>query len=95
MSISIRDLHTIEEYRQVVDLERVVWGFTDMGDMITVPVFIITVKRGAILLGAFDSDGRMVGFAYSLVAMKDGRRRSGRTCSPWCPSTEAPASGAS
>lgn len=73
MSITIRDLHTIDEYRQVVDLERAVWGYTDMADVITVPVFIITVKRGAILLGAFEPQGRMVGFAYSLVGIKDGR----------------------
>lgn len=69
--ITIRDLHTIDEYRQVVDLEQAVWGYTDLADVVTVPVFIITVKRGAILLGAFDAS-RMVGFAYSLVGMKDG-----------------------
>lgn len=73
MSISIRDLHTIDEFQQVVDLERVVWGYTDLGDVVTVPVFIITVKRGAILLGAFDEREQMVGFAYSLVGIKDGR----------------------
>jgi predicted GNAT superfamily acetyltransferase len=71
-SITIRDLHTIDEYRQVVELERTVWGFTDTSDVVTVPVFIITVKRGAILLGAFDPDNRMIGFAYALVGMKDG-----------------------
>lgn len=72
MAITIRDLHTIEEFRQVVDVERAVWGYSDLSDVVTVPVFIITVKRGAILLGAYDR-GRMAGFAYSLVGMKDGR----------------------
>ncbi|MFN2446550.1 MAG: hypothetical protein ABR606_13325 [Vicinamibacterales bacterium] len=70
--ITLRDLHTIDEYRQVVDLERAIWGYTDLADVVTVPVFIITVKRGAILVGAFGAS-RMVGFAYSLVGMKDGR----------------------
>ncbi len=73
MSILIRDLHTIDEFRQVVELERAVWGYTDLADVVTVPVFIITVKRGAILVGAFDERGGMVGFVYSLVGMKDGR----------------------
>lgn len=70
--VEIRDLHTLDDYRAVVDLEREIWGYTDPGDIITVPVFIITVKRGGILIGAFDGR-RMVGFAFSLVGMKDGR----------------------
>ena len=35
-------------------------------------MFIFTVKRGAILIGAFDEPDRMIGFAYSVVGMKDG-----------------------
>src|SRR5688572_23750103 len=69
--ITLRDLHSIPEYQQVVALERKIWGYTDDADVITVPVFIITVKRGAILIGAFDDD-RMIGFVYSLVGVKNG-----------------------
>ena len=71
--IQIRDLHTIEEFRQVVDLEREIWGYTDNADMVGVPVFIFTVHRGAKLIGAFDPAGRMVGFAYAVVGMKAGK----------------------
>ena len=71
--IQLRDLHGIDDYRAVVDLERAIWGYTDMADVVTVPVFIITVKRGGILVGAFDGPERMIGFAYSIVGMKDGR----------------------
>jgi predicted GNAT superfamily acetyltransferase len=73
MAIQIRDLHGIPDYQTVVDLERAIWGYTDWTDVVTVPVFIITVKRGGILLGAFDGPDRMIGFAYSIVGMKDGR----------------------
>lgn len=69
----IRDLKTIDEFRQVVALEHAIWGYTDSGDVVTVPVFIFTVKRGATLIGAFDANNRMVGFAYAVVGMKDGR----------------------
>lgn len=72
-SITIRELHTYEEFKQVVELERAVWGFSDPFDMVPPVVFTITVKRGAILLGAFDEQGRMIGFSYSLVGMKDGK----------------------
>lgn len=70
--IRIRHLTTIDEFRQVVALEQAIWGYTDLGDIVTVPVFIFTVKRGATLIGAFDED-RMVGFAYAVVGMKDGQ----------------------
>jgi predicted GNAT superfamily acetyltransferase len=71
MAVHIRDLHSLDDYRAVVALEQEIWGYTDPGDIITVPVFIITVKRGGILVGAFDDTSRMVGFAFSLVGMKD------------------------
>ena len=71
--LQIRDLTTIEEFRQVVALEQAIWGYTDPGDIVTVPVFIFTVHRGATLLGAITPEGRMVGFAYGVVGMKDGR----------------------
>jgi predicted GNAT superfamily acetyltransferase len=69
----IRDLTTIAEFRQVLDLERDIWGYTDHADMVGVPVFIFTVHRGATLIGAFTPDERMVGFAYAVVGMKGGR----------------------
>ena len=68
--LRFRDLHTADEFRQVMALEQEVWGFTDLNDMVTVPVFTITTKRGAILIGAFDAAERMVGFVYSIVGMK-------------------------
>ena len=68
----IRDLHTLPEFRAVVELERRIWGYTDSADLVTVPVFIITVKRGGILIGAFSRD-EMIGFAFSIVGVKNGR----------------------
>jgi predicted GNAT superfamily acetyltransferase len=73
MNVQIRDLHGLDDYRAVVALEQEIWGYTDIADIVTVPVFIITVKRGGILVGAFDQTDRMVGFAFSIVGMKDGR----------------------
>jgi predicted GNAT superfamily acetyltransferase len=70
--IQIRDLTEIDEFRQVVGLEKAIWGYTDEGDLVTVPVFIFTVHRGATLIGAFDGE-RMIGFAYAVVGMKQGK----------------------
>src|SRR5918993_3104476 len=72
-TVEIRDLTTIEEFRQVVALEQAIWGYTDTADLVTVPVFIFTVHRGATLLGAVEPSGRMVGFAYAVMGRKDRR----------------------
>lgn len=69
----IRPLTTIQECRQVADLERVVWGYADAEDVVPPPVLIVSIKRGGILLGAFDDRSVMKGFVYAIPAIKDGR----------------------
>ena len=71
--MQIRALTTFDECRQVVALEKEVWGYTDAEDVVPAPVLIVGVKRGAILLGAFDAAGAMKGFVYSIPAVKDGK----------------------
>jgi len=71
--VTIRELTTIDDCRLVAALEREVWGYTDSEDVVPPPVLIIAVKRGGILLGAFDDDEAMKGFVYSIPALKDGR----------------------
>lgn len=71
MTIEFRDLHSLDDYRTVVALEKQVWG-VDYEDVVCLPILAVTVKRGGILIGAFD-DGRMVGFVYSLPGIKDGK----------------------
>jgi predicted GNAT superfamily acetyltransferase len=74
----IRDLTTIDEFKQVVELEKTIWGYTDSSDMVGVPVFIFTVHRGAVLIGALTPPAgpwpeKLVGFAYAVAGMKAGR----------------------
>jgi predicted GNAT superfamily acetyltransferase len=69
----IRPLTTLDDCRRVAELERIVWGYTDAEDVVPPPVLIVSIKRGGILLGAFDDDGAMKGFVYSIPAVKDGR----------------------
>lgn len=69
----IRPLTTLDDCRRVADLERVVWGYADAEDVVPPPVLIVSIKRGGILLGAFDDAGVMQGFVYSLPGLKDGR----------------------
>jgi predicted GNAT superfamily acetyltransferase len=71
MSLSFRDLTTLDDFAAVVDLERRIWG-PGYDEVVPVPILAVTVKRGGILVGAFDGD-RMVGFVYSMAGLKDGR----------------------
>ena len=71
--MTIRDLTTLDDCRQVAALERIVWGYTDSEDVVPPPVLIVSIKRGGILLGAFDERGEMKGFVYSIPGVKDGR----------------------
>jgi len=71
MAIAYRDLTTLEEFAQVVELERVIWG-PGYDEVVPVPILTVTVKRGGILIGAFDGDA-MIGFVYSLPGIKAGK----------------------
>jgi predicted GNAT superfamily acetyltransferase len=69
----VRPLTTIEECRQVVALEREVWGYTDSEDVVPPPVLIVSIKRGGILLGAFATADALKGFVYSMPSIVQGR----------------------
>ena len=69
----IRALTTLEDCRKVTELEKIVWGYTDAEYIVPAPVLIVSIKRGGILLGAFDDGGVMRGFVYSMPAIKEGR----------------------
>jgi predicted GNAT superfamily acetyltransferase len=69
--LTYRDLTTLEEFAQVVELERVIWG-PGYDEVVPVPILAVTVMRGGILVGAFDG-AVMIGFVYSLAGLKSGK----------------------
>ena len=71
--MEFRDLKTLVDLKKVVELEKLVWGF-DGEDVVPIPLFVITIKRGGILIGAFDDYGEMVGFVYSLPGLRNGQK---------------------
>lgn len=66
----IRALTTIDECRRVAELEKEIWGYAIADDVVPPTVLIVSVKRGGILLGAFDAAGEMQGFVYSIPGWK-------------------------
>src|SRR3954447_26128028 len=87
-NITYRDLTTLEEFADVVRLERDIWG-PAYDDVVPVPILAVSVHSGGILIGAFDErrptssderrtpnderSGTMIGFVYSLPGIKDGK----------------------
>jgi len=69
--LTFRDLTTLTEFAQVVELEREIWG-TGYDDVVPLSILSISTFRGGVLIGAFDG-ARMVGFVYSLPGLKHGR----------------------
>jgi predicted GNAT superfamily acetyltransferase len=68
---TFRDLTTLDEFAQVVDLERHIWG-PGYDEVVPVPILAVTVHRGGILIGAFAGE-RLIAFVYSLPGIKDGK----------------------
>lgn len=69
-TVTYRDLETLDDFAGVVELERQIWG-PGYDEVVPVPILAVTVKRGAILIGAFTAD-RLIGFVYSLPGVKRG-----------------------
>ncbi len=70
-TVTYRDLATLDDFARVVELERLIWG-PGYDDVVPVPVLVVSAHTGGILIGAFADEG-MVGFVYSLPAIRDGR----------------------
>ena len=70
-AISYRDLITLTDFAEVVELERRIWG-PGYDDVVPTPILAVSVHRGGILIGAFD-DERMIGFVYSMPGIKHGK----------------------
>lgn len=70
-AVVIRDFESIEELRQVPEVEKKVWGGDDR-DTVPVLLLIAAKEAGSILLGAFD-DTQLVGFTFGFPGLENGQ----------------------
>lgn len=68
--IPIRACTTLAELEQCVELQKTVWGYSEL-DMVPAQIFIVALKTGGHVLGAFD-EGSLVGFALAFSAARSG-----------------------
>jgi len=70
-TVTIRDLQSFEDLKQVDEVEREVWGLSDI-DTTPLTLVIATKEAGSIWVGAFDGT-KLVGFAFGFLGLENGR----------------------
>lgn len=70
-SVLIRNLESIDDLRQVPEVEKQVWALDDR-DSVPVLLLIAAKEAGSILLGAFDEQ-RLIGFAFGFPGLEHGQ----------------------
>ena len=67
----IRPFASHADRAQCVELQELTWGqhFTEK---IPAAMLLVAQKTGGVCTGAFDDDGRMVGFVFGVTGVKDG-----------------------
>ena len=70
--MELRALTTADEFRRVFALEQEIWGYESIEDSVPVTMLLVSARIGGLVTGAFDR-GRMVGFAYALPGLRDGK----------------------
>ncbi|UCC71529.1 MAG: GNAT family N-acetyltransferase [Gemmatimonadota bacterium] len=70
--ITIRPLESLDDFRQCVALQRETWG-EDFGECVPPSILQVCQKVGGVAAGAFDRDGRLLGFVFGLSGVREGR----------------------
>jgi predicted GNAT superfamily acetyltransferase len=70
--VEISGLVTEQQFREVVQVQKTIWGFDDI-DLLPVRFFVVASKIGGQVFGAYDG-GRMVAFCLAIPGLKrDGK----------------------
>jgi predicted GNAT superfamily acetyltransferase len=70
--IDIRPLRTTEELLACVELQRRTWG-SAFSDLVPTSILKVSQRVGGVAAGAFDSDGRLLGFVFGLTGVEGDR----------------------
>jgi len=71
MSITYKQLKTLEELKPCENVQEAVWGFNPL-DTIPARFMLVVHKHGGFAMGAFDGD-LMIGFVFGVAAIHYGR----------------------
>jgi predicted GNAT superfamily acetyltransferase len=68
--IELRQLFTLEEFQDVLQLQKVIWGFADV-ELLPLRFLVVVSKVGGHVFGAYDG-AEMVGFCFAIPGVKPG-----------------------
>lgn len=68
--ITIREMHSYEDLRQVESVEKEIWGLAD-ADVLPSTMTIASQESGSLWIGAFDG-AKLVGFSFGLLGVENG-----------------------
>jgi predicted GNAT superfamily acetyltransferase len=71
IKVSIAPFHNMADYKACIDIQREVWHLQDL-DIFPVPLLLVAARTGGILLGAYNSLGDLIGFAFSILGALNG-----------------------
>ncbi len=73
VTVTIRDVRGADELRACQDLQRRAWGITEDGYVLPVATMAGAQKVGGLILGAFDIQDHLVGFAFAFLGRLQNR----------------------
>ncbi len=71
-AVDVRALRTTEELLACVELQRATWGDA-FSDLVPASILKVSQRVGGVAAGAFDADGRLLGFVFGLTGIERGR----------------------
>jgi predicted GNAT superfamily acetyltransferase len=72
-AVTVRDVRGAEELRACQDLQRRAWGIAEDGYVMPVATMASAQRVGGLILGAFDAQQHLVGFAFGFLGKLNGR----------------------
>lgn len=69
--INIRPLTTQADFAACVALQRETWG-REFNDTVPGSILLVSQRLGGVAAGAFDADGRLVGFVFGITGVENG-----------------------
>jgi predicted GNAT superfamily acetyltransferase len=72
-AVTVRDVRGADELRACQDLQRRAWGITEDGYLVPVATMASAQRVGGLVLGAFDAQQRLIGFAFGFLGRLNDR----------------------
>ena len=69
--VQLRPLASRADYDACVRLQRETWG-EDFADVVPATILMVCQRVGGVSAGAFDAEGRLLGFVFGISGIRDG-----------------------